>query len=680
MAQWVKPKSAELSKRIPTAASILVILTGSLVLIGWLFNIIPLQNIQPDLPKMTFNTALTHILAAFSLLLYSTKGRNTAALILAIFVTIIGLLTLSEYLFDYHIGIDQLLFRDPAGGVETTIPGRPSPQTAATFLLISISLLLSHTGHPRRILFAQLASLTATFLPILALVGYAYSIPSFFRISAYTGMALHTAFSFILLCLGLLFLRPNLGFMALLTGQEFGSTLSRRLLIVAAGLPPFIGLLTILGRRAGLYSAQLEPVFLTVATGYAFSVAIWFYANALNRLNNQREIMANALQESEAQFRDVVESSPNALILVNEAGQITLVNKQAETMFGYARKALLGQPIEMLVPEQVRQHHDEFRTAYFKGPTSRPMGAGRDLYGIRKDGRQVPVEIGLTPLKTAEGSFVLASIIDISERKEAEQEIAAALAREQAARLETKRLNEELEQRVRERTAQLEAANQELEAFSYSVSHDLRAPLRSIDGFSQALLDDYGSILDGSASHFLNRIRAGSQQMGRLIDELLSLSRVTRSEMKRETINLSQIAQTIVEKLKSENPERHVSVTIAPDLIVQADKQLFQAVLTNLLENAWKFTGKTETAEIELGRLPETDQQPVYFIRDNGAGFEMAYADKLFGAFQRLHTPAEFPGTGVGLATVQRVINRHGGRIWAEAEINQGATFYFTLR
>jgi signal transduction histidine kinase len=244
---------------------------------------------------------------------------------------------------------------------------------------------------------------------------------------------------------------------------------------------------------------------------------------------------------------------------------------------------------------------------------------------------------------------------------------------------ETKKANEELERRVLKRTAQLEAANKELEAFSYSVSHDLRAPLRSIDGFSQALLEDYGDRLGSEAQHYLRRVRAGSQRMAELIDDLLTLSRMTRSEMRLENVSLSSLAQTIATGLRETEPEREVKFIIVPEATVEADRQLMRVVLENLLGNAWKFTARQAAACIEFGTWPQAGGQPAYFVRDDGAGFDMAYADKLFGAFQRLHTPAEFSGTGIGLATVQRIIHRHGGRVWAEGAVEEGATFYFTL-
>jgi len=233
------------------------------------------------------------------------------------------------------------------------------------------------------------------------------------------------------------------------------------------------------------------------------------------------------------------------------------------------------------------------------------------------------------------------------------------------------------EETLRDRTAQLEDVNKELEAFSYSVSHDLRGPLRNIDGFSQILLEDYGNKLDGEGREALQRIRNGAQRMAQLIDDLLKLSRVTRGEMQRETMDLSAMAKEIVEEFQVE-PERGVECKVAEGVIGNGDGRLIRVVLENLLGNAWKFTSKQRQAIIEFGII-QHDGQAAYFVRDNGVGFDMAYSDKLFGAFQRLHGMKEFPGTGIGLATVQRIIHRHGGKVWAEGSVGQGATFYFTL-
>lgn len=245
--------------------------------------------------------------------------------------------------------------------------------------------------------------------------------------------------------------------------------------------------------------------------------------------------------------------------------------------------------------------------------------------------------------------------------------------------------HDELEQRVEERTAalanaklRLEAVNNELEAFAYSVSHDLRAPLRGIDGFSQALVEDYGDRLDEEGLHFLSRIRAGAQRMGRLIDDMLAMSRATRGTMKVEVVNLSALAQSVVQELREGAPARNVECVLQAGLTTRADEGMMRTVLDNLLGNAWKFTVGRDPARVEFG-LDATQSPPAFYVKDNGAGFDMKYADKLFAPFQRLHKQEEFPGTGVGLATVQRIVLRHGGRVWVTATKDAGATFYFTL-
>jgi PAS domain S-box-containing protein len=491
-------------------------------------------------------------------------------------------------------------------------------------------------------------------------------------------------------------------------------------------------------------------------------------------------------KRAEERFRLVVEAAPNAMIMADRNGLITLVNRNAESLFGYSRAEMLGQPLEMLIPARLRDRHPHFVSNFFAAPKARSMGTGRDLFGLRKDGTEVPIEIGLNPIEASGGWFTLASIIDITERKRAEEmhqrmtslvesaddaivtknldgvilswnpgaerllgyraeEIigqpigrlipeghqheeamiidhirsgkrfthyetvrqrkdgsrvdvsltispicnrageavgASKIMRDITERRRAAEALQEtemqfrstLEQRVADRTS-------ELEAFSYTVSHDLRAPLRHLQGYVELLTQETAaSPLSETARRYLQTIADVSGEMGQLIDDLLAFSRVGKVNLHQNSVNLNELVRESMATVGMATGERHIEWQIAPLPPVLGDAAMLKQVFSNLIDNAVKYTRPRDPAHIEIGCSGEENGRLILFVRDNGVGFDMQYSHKLFGVFQRLHRAKDFEGTGIGLAIVRRIIARHDGRTWAEAAPNDGATFYFTLQ
>ena len=370
------------------------------------------------------------------------------------------------------------------------------------------------------------------------------------------------------------------------------------------------------------------------------------------------------------EFRRALDAAPDAIVIVDAAGRMVLVNTEAERLFGYTADELVGAPVERLVPLPLRTGHAAHRDRYFGDPHRRPMGSGLELAGVRRDGTEFPVEVSLSPLELSRRPFAMAAIRDITERRRME--------RIQQEMGERRRLSAELERRVAERTAQLASANRELEGFTYSVSHDLRAPLRQVDGFAQLLVEAAGDDLPERARHYLRRITDGTRQMGRLIDDLLNLAQVGRQTVHARRTALDEIVRHVVRDVQADAADRAIEWRVDPLPDAECDPGLMRIVFTNLISNAVKYTRPRPLARIEIGSAPQ-DGRPVIHVRDNGVGFDMRYADKLFGVFQRLHAADEFEGTGVGLATVRRIIHKHGGEIWAEAAPDRGAAFFFTI-
>ncbi len=376
--------------------------------------------------------------------------------------------------------------------------------------------------------------------------------------------------------------------------------------------------------------------------------------------NTERRASEEAMTKSRNMLERLFETAPDAVVVVDGGGVIRKVNQQAEVIFGYMREEMLGQRIELLIPKRFHKRHRQHLRNYFGDPRARKMGIGLELYGRHKNGAEIPVDIMLNPIAAQDATWVFAVIRDITLQKQGEAKIL------------------ELNLTLRNQLDQLAATNRELESFSYSVSHDLRAPLRHIIGFVDLLNAKGGTSLDDKSRHYLDVISGAATRMGMLIDDLLAFSRMGRSDMMKGWVDLGLLVREIVADQQADMQDRKIEWDVSALPVVLGDAAMLRQVLINLIGNAVKFTRGREVARIAVGSVELEDETDI-FVKDNGVGFDEAYANKLFGLFQRLHANEEFEGTGVGLAIVQRIVLRHGGRVWAEGTVDGGASFWFSL-
>ncbi|MEN3361112.1 MAG: hypothetical protein V7637_5094 [Mycobacteriales bacterium] len=644
------------------AAAVMVVLVGG----WWLGHRVAATGGLP------VHTGLMRPLAAACLLLLaisavalgarSTGRADRAGIACAVAALAASTLSLVEYVAGVDLRFDRLLFPQAVlAALPGPHPGRMTVDGAVCCALLGgghlamrVSGAWSGIGQAAVLAAGSLASIDAYGSVWVGAVGG--------ERTAAGELSLVTAVALTLLTLGTLAARPATGLTRVLTGHSVGATIGRRMLAVALTVPVVLGVLPLLARSAGLYGNRFGMGVLITGNAVAFAAMSVVIANAAARLESAGARAQQAARDSHALLTALIDNTSAVIYMRDLDGRYMLANREYERLFGLRREDLLGRTDHDLFPAEMA---DAFRendlAAVVRGfPVQMEEVAPGD------DGEHNYITVKFPVLDEAGRAYAVCGIsTDITDRTRAEAEV--------------RRLNSDLERRVRERTAELEASTKELDAFAYSVSHDLRAPLRSLDGFSQMLLDDYGDKLDEDGQDCLHRLQANTVRMGQIIDDLLNLSRATRVELKRNAVDLSELARGVLADLRQAEPDRVVDVDIAEHLTTTGDSHLLRLVLVNLFGNAWKFSARAEIPTVGFELFRDDGVERVFAIRDNGAGFNMEYAAKLFEPFQRLHSRGEFDGSGLGLAIVARILRRHGGRVWAEGEPGKGATFYFTV-
>ncbi len=645
---------------VARAASGLAVLMAALVLLGWSANIEPLKRVLPGLVAMNPMTAVGFALAGLSLWLQPADEsasapaawRRQVARIAAAAIIGIGALRLAAWGSGWDVGIDQWLFADKINGAEGSQPNRMAAMTALNFLLLGLALLLLRVTTARGRRPSEYLAGMVGIVGVCGLLGYLYQLSTMRVVDGYTPMALHTAALFLLLTFGVLAARPHLGLMAVVTGPGSGGILVRRLYPALVLTVITMGWLRLEGERRGLYATELGVGLYTTVFILLATVLVAWNAVALHRSEAQREKVATVRDQALALNHLILDNSLDVICVVDGEGRFVEVSAASLPLWGYTPSELVGRAYADLV------HPDDVsRTATAAGEVmaGQPNGDFSNRY-LRSDGRAIDVDWSAI-WSEAEGlMFCVAR--DATRRKQGE--------------LAVFELNAELQVNA----AQLQQSNRELEAFSYSVSHDLRAPLRHIDGYARMLQEDAGDQLDAEMRRYLDVIGDSARQMGVLIDDLLAFSKLGRKPVQRVDVDMGALLERVAGELRLDGDPR---VSIGPLPAALADPVLFKQVWVNLLSNAIKYsTPRGDGARVEISGEHDGDVAR-YRIRDNGVGFDMRYADKLFGVFQRLHSPDEFEGTGVGLAIVQRIVARHGGSIKADSQPGLGATFTFEV-
>jgi signal transduction histidine kinase len=655
---------------ISRIASIAIIVIGCLTLVGWIFNVEILKSFMPGGVSMNPLSAIAFSLCAAALYIKNKTDHRGSVLATGFLIVVLlfGFSRVLGYLFlswDPHL--DGFLFTSKLG------QNKMAPNSAMEFVILSCSLLFLDVKTARDRYPSQFLAFAGMLIALFSLVGYLYEEPSFYRLTNYKPMAFNTAIAFGLLSVAILCSRPERGFMANLTSMHPGGIVSRRLILPAVIIPVIFGWLRLAGEEAGLFGPQLGVALMTIMSILLFGFIILKTASLMERMDANRRKVEGQLASSQTELQEqtnllqsILKNMGDGVVVADENGKFVLFNPAAEE--------ILGIGMTDSKPDEWSKHYGVFspdqKTPY--PPDQLPLVRairgesvnGTELF-IRKANAPegVWISVSARPIKDAQGRRTggVSVFSNITLRKKAEQEI------------------HQLQEQLQSRLSQLTALNQELEAFTYSVSHDLRAPLRHIGGFSELLQRSSSTVLDEKGLRYLRLISESAKRMGDLIDDLLAFSKMGRTQMRTTHFSLQKLTEEVIAEFRQDTNGRNIIWRIDPLPVVTADPAMLKLVLVNLISNAVKYTGTRTDAQIQIGHCSNNNHEFEFFVRDNGVGFEMEYIDKLFGVFQRLHTSEEFEGTGIGLANVRRIIGRHGGRTWAEGSVGVGATFYFSL-
>jgi len=621
--------------------ALVVGLIGSIVALGWIVNFDFVKSVFPDMPTMKFNTAFCFVLTSCACVLqykdeFSTRIKSIARLMAGTIFTI-SFLTLLQHWFNFELGIDQLIVADTLTPAAQA-PGRMSLGTSIAFLLVASALLSLDFESVGNHCPAQYLVILSTLLSAAALLGYLYGATAF-RLQLFATMALNTALLFVLSGFAVLLIRPNQGLSRLFISDRIGGR-AARILLPMIFVVPILGWLSFLGYDSGIYSIEFAYSVFSLLSIITLLLIGWFGASALN--------------DAESYFMSTFESAPTAMIVVDGNGVINRVNSLAEKFFGYARQELIGNKIEMLIPKKYSGSHPQLRQEFKAHPEARQMGKERDLFGLRKDGSEFPVEVGLNPITTPSGMHVLSAITDISQRKRHEVDLQT-------------------------RTDELARSNSDLEQFAYLASHDLQEPLRAISGSVQLLQSRYKEKLDEKALQYINHAKDGATRMHTLIEDLLTYARVGRAEEILQPINLNDAVESATKNLASTITDTNARIECVQLPTVPGYRSQIALLFQNIIGNAIKFRKNDSQPVIQITskELPEHWE---IRISDNGIGIADQFHQRVFEIFQRLHTRSTYEGTGIGLAICKKVVDHHNGSIGIKPDSAAGATFFFTLK